>query len=296
MIKPEFLDLIEFTEVEKQKYLELSPKIPLYMDEVARDYVMDKRDPKEVAQEISDCADKIGIHQYTVELVMSLWAGEYLEKEYEKAGLSKQLFIDAMKDMTYKMRECVKYHGIFGTTAHTTGWFNGWFHLNRVALGRLQYDTNITFGQDLEICGIKLYENTPCLGCHIPSSGKLTRELCIESYKLAYKQFPEMRINGLLPIRCISWLLFTPYVHVFGEKGNTSNFQRSFYIYNEGRYESFLQDMTVYGKHLSEGDLPMETSLQRNFLKYINEINAYGYGYGLLLFDGENIVTDRNPG
>jgi hypothetical protein len=182
MIKPEFLDLIEFNEEEKQKYLEFSSKIPLYMDEVAKQFVLEKRDPKEVAKEIADCAEKIGIHQYTVELIMSLWAGEYLEKEYEKAGLSKQLFIDAMKDMTYKMRECVKYHGIFGTTCHTAGWFNGWFHLNRLALGRLQYDTNITLEQDLELCGIKLYEHTPCLGCHIPSSGKLTRELCIESY------------------------------------------------------------------------------------------------------------------
>ena len=50
MIKPEFLDLIEFNEEEKQKYLEFSPKIPLYMDEVAKQFVVEKRDPKEVAK------------------------------------------------------------------------------------------------------------------------------------------------------------------------------------------------------------------------------------------------------
>ena len=138
MIKTDFLDLIEFTPEEKQKYSDAAPKVPLYMDEVAKQFVVEKRDPKEVAKEIKDCAEKIGMHHYTVELIMSLWAGEYLEKEYEKAGLSKELYIDAMKDLTYKLRECEKYHGIFGTTAHTVGWFNGWFHLNRVALGRLQ--------------------------------------------------------------------------------------------------------------------------------------------------------------
>ncbi|MBR5459918.1 MAG: hypothetical protein IKV53_03550, partial [Clostridia bacterium] len=41
-------------------------------------------------------------------------------------------------------------------------------------------------------------------------------------------------------------------------------------------------------------DLPLNTSMQRNFHEYLKTHEyAYGVGWGLILFDGEKLLTAR---
>ena len=72
------------------------------------------------------------------------------------------------------------------------------------------------------------------------------------------------------------------------------DFARNFELYEDVKRDEFSDAWRIFYKNYT-GDtsvLPQETSMQRAFVKYLNEHHGdYGAGRGIILFDGENILT-----
>ena len=58
-----------------------------------------------------------GVHLYTAELMIQLYAAIALRKIYQEKGYSDALYLDTMRDIPCKIMECYAVHGIWGTVA-----------------------------------------------------------------------------------------------------------------------------------------------------------------------------------
>lgn len=288
------LSEVNFTDEEIELYKNYKAQMGNRLSGIKADYL----DQKLNIIEALDAAKKAlpDIHEYTVELLFVL---ECVDKIYENCiatGLGEELFINSMRDVRCKVTECLKRKHVFGTYVGT--WYNGFIHFYRYALGRLQYDVTKFHFQTRRFGGIELHNADLALYCHIPSMGRLNHEDCIASYKMAYEVFKDMRVDGVLPIICGSWLLYPPYLKVFGKESNTGIFARDFKIISSATEARFRSTVMTTVFDLPEDtpleDLPLNTSMQRNFHEYLKTHEyAYGVGWGLILFDGEKVLTAR---
>ena len=87
-----------------------------------------------------------------------------------------------------------------------------------------------------------------------------------------------------------SYLLWPPYIEkVFFETSNIAQFVKEFEISYSREEASFGDCWRIFGREFdgTTEKLSQENSLQRSFVKYINEGGDFGHGYGILLYDGE---------
>jgi hypothetical protein len=73
-------------------------------------------------------------------------------------------------------------------------------------------------------------------------------------------------------------------------------FRRCFKVFHQIDREENRDLWRIFGVE-NETDLallPEKTSLQRSFAPWLRQGNKMGTGYGVLLFDGENILTYQN--
>ena len=233
------------------------------------------------------------VHNYTVDLLFVLECTAILKKRYEEAGINNEIFRFMIKDIKYKLDECLHVKNVFGIFVAT--WYIVFLEFRRIALGRLQYDITVYSEETVTVDDFTLNKGDFVLRCHIPSGGPLKPELCRESFQIAYEFFTDRLKDGILPIVCRSWLLYPDYTDVFGENSNTVDFAKNFKIISVHETEGFDEAWRVFGVDY-EGDvskLPTDTTLQRNFIEYIKEGKAFGGGTGVLLFDGKEVLTRR---
>ncbi len=246
----------------------------------------------EKAQQLAQTENDI----YMLRLLFWLHCIPYLEQDYLRLGIEKEVLVDSLKDLVYKTRECKKYNDQCGVT---TEWFYLFFWCKMFALGRLQYQTSVyekeiyTYGDYVLSPGDSVFK------CHIPSSGRLTPELCMESLDRAYRFFEKDLKDHILPVCCASWLLYPPYTeNVFADGSNIKVFSQMFDVVSTTDWgDKFAISQIVFGMPYAgdPDDLPQETSLQKNFVSYIKAGGSFGSGYGILLYDGvkKEIINRR---
>ncbi len=233
---------------------------------------------------------------YVLRLIAWLNCVPYLEKIYKDTGLSEELFFESMKDFSYKVRECKNVYDVCGLYVD---WFFLFFELKLFPVGRLQYEVD-TFKYDEYTCGdMSIKKGDTVYSCHIPSGGRLTQEQCMESFQKAYEFFKPYLKGTIMPVVCHTWLFYKPYLdrQVFAKGTNIERFARLFDIIDTDSYGNDFENCgdvfnQVY-KGTTEG-LPADTSLRRNFIRYIDEGGDFGQGYGVLFYDGEKrMVINR---
>ena len=236
-------------------------------------------------------AEKSGIHKYTVDMIMLLIAARPLRYIYKNAGISEEIFYDTMSDLKCKLYECKNVYGIWGT--FVSWWYpKTFFALNAFKLGRLEYErVKFPCKEYKDV----LKEGDTVYSCHIPSAGPVTPGSVMESLKLAYDFFqPELK-DGILPVYCSSWMLHPDhYDKVYHEGSNLKAFYEMFDVFDSCINESNHNFWRIFNEEFSRdtlADAPENTTLQRNFKKYLLAGNNMGTGKGILLFDGEKIIN-----
>lgn len=233
--------------------------------------------------------------KYMLQLLFWLHCIPYLEQDYLRLGIGKDVLIDSLTDLTYKNRECKKYNGCVGVNTY---WFYLFFWCKMFGLGRLQYQT-VVYEQEMYASGdYVLKPGDKVYKCHIPSSGKLTPRLCMDSLEKAYDFFKDDLKDGIMPVCCASWLLFPNYAEkVYPDGSNLKAFSQLFDVVSIAESEKFTISQIIFGKPYSDDldKLPQDTSLQRNFVSYIKSGGNFGTGYGILLYDGikKEIINRR---
>ena len=240
---------------------------------------------------LSVIAAETGINRYTLDMLFFLSCADRMRALYAEKGIDESIYWASLSDLKYKLIECKNLHGVYGS--FTKNWFPRFLRAEAFALGRLQYEYKPF---PMEAYGDLLKQGDIVCNCHIPSSGTLLKEDVMASLKMAYDFYPQYRRNGLLPITCNSWLLYPPVAELFKKGSNMDRFYKIFEILNTKEQEHNTDFWRIFNLPFSEENLqnaPEDSSLQRSIKAFLQAGNHLGAGLGIILFDGENILTQR---
>lgn len=110
------------------------------------------------------------VHPYTADLLLFLCLTRRLKALYDARGLSEQIYRDSCLDLTWKLNECHKMYGIWGT--FVPWWEPGFYEMTRFALGRLQFEL-VPFPESYEASGKHKPDTmTQAINVHIPSCSR----------------------------------------------------------------------------------------------------------------------------
>ena len=217
----------------------------------------------------------------TADMVFFLSCLPALRERYRANGLSEDLFRNTMEDLRWKLAECRRVRGLWGT--FVPDWYAGFYRVRRFGLGRLQYERREL---PFEVPGVLPQGATVC-GCHIPSAGPLTEESVTDSLRRAAAFFADVRANGAFPLVCHSWLLYPPLVALFPAGSNMAKFAARFQVYNTDADPANKDAWRVFDRPFDPekiAELPEDNSLRRALKSYLAAGNIMGNGYGFLLF------------
>ncbi len=242
---------------------------------------------------IKELEEVSGIHEYTLKLIVLLSCTEKLYKRYKAEGIDTEIFFESMIDLKVKNLECVDNYGFCGT--FVGGWFKGFFDMTRFKLGRFEYDVTKFEFSKYAIEGDTIKRDMYCLGMHIPSHlESLTEEVRLDSYKKAYNFFKDKFQTKYMYVLCGSWLLYPDNEKLLPKGSKTVEFLKDFDIIQYNVKYDFGDQWRVFGiehKESEPKDLPRNTSMQRAFAEWLESGNKTGSGTGLLVFDGEKVLT-----
>jgi len=246
----------------------------------------------EIVNPLKAAAAEYGVHEYTMVMAFYLLATELLLEKYRDAGIDEQNFRDMLTDYRCKLMECHDNYGIWGTAS--MAWHAPFFTLARMQLGRFQYDNAVFPYEIYTKRGYTIKKNDPCVRFHIPSSGPLVASDRYDSYRRAYGFFRE-RFNGVVPIACISWLLYPGHEEFLAPNSNLISFMHDFdfLVGAESAPGQFGNKWRVFGRQHDETPpdrLPQDTSMQRAYSKRLAENGRSGTGYGLFFHTENGIV------
>lgn len=250
----------------------------------ATEILLDGKSPKENCEQLSEDS---GVHDYTVFELVLIKALTALEHSYKMLGRDMVLFDGVLADIRAKTIECINVYDIVGTNCYD--WYIGFYDCTRLCLGRLQFEKR-PFRYDYK----DYKQGDTAINTHIPSIGPLKYEDVMNSFKMAYKYFGDTVKDGVLPIVCSSWLLHDKTSHCFKKGGGLEMFYNMFdVIYNED-HDTNRNFWRIFDCEYKDFDkAPADTSLRRNILDMIKSGQNMGAGYGVILFDGENIVNKK---
>ncbi len=268
-------------------------------DELKKLYFMTETDLSQaecctsVKNALSSLCEKVGCHEYSIRLIFLLYCCDDLKKNYDAAHIDEQFYYDMISDITCKLRERRALDGIIGVSS--LEWFHNPFLMKLFALGRFQYvKWKFTSDKPYHVGNITINPGDPVYNIHIPSGGSMTKEKRYDSYKKAFEFFGKKK-GDYIVLACESWLLYEPNRNIFPEGSNLMGFLNDFDILRSFEYPQVFRDSwRVFNKHF-DGDtsiLPCNTTLQKNFIKWLDEGNKVGGGYGIIIFDGERIVNN----
>ncbi len=235
------------------------------------------------ALERLDC----GVHAYTLHLLLFICFSRRLHERYREAGIDEQIWFDSMCDLKWKLRECWRMYGIWGS--FVARWFPGFFTMSRFALGRFQYET-IRMGETYTYGGKTVGAEDTVLNFHIPSCGPITPERRMDSYRRAEAFYRDLFPDGITVLTCHSWLLFPAHREMLPPDSNIVGFMNDFQLLHAEEDPGYHDFWRVFYRAYSP-DMPAETTLQRAYLARRNSGLPGGAGRGVILLQNGEILN-----
>lgn len=228
--------------------------------------------------------EELGIHKYTLDLLVLLDCWARLRTKYQEAGLPEEIFRNSLYDMHCKLMECREVYGVNGIFVGY--WYDRFFAMTRFALGRLQFELDTYFLDTPYEKGEKtVKKGDPVINLHIPSSGPLLSEDVDDALNRAAafyrKYFPEDPVVFVTD----SWLVDPDLVRLLPE-GNMKEFVHRFTCLKTTKEVKFLDGWRVFGKEWEKDPrrLPRRTKLQRAIGDYLQQGGQLGEGYGIMFW------------
>ena len=94
---------------------------------------------------------------------------------------------------------------------------------------------------------------------------------------------------------CRTWLLYDGYRSCYPKDSNLYDFMDDFDLVFHAKAEKFNDAWRLFNRPY-DGDtsvLPQDTTLQRNFIEYIDKGGTFGNGTGIIICDGERILNNK---
>lgn len=282
----EFMKTIDFEE-EPISYL-LSVFDKIVSDETCRErllfHVDRYRDRGEIefGQVINDAvlsARALRLAEYATILVFDLTVAMYSYPVYEAKGLSRKIWRDTMEDFRFKLNECRRRFGEWGTFVN---WFGRFYTAECICLHRLEFEIEYA-PCDFKNDEIDIKKGHKVVNVHIPSNEKipLTKEECDKSYCLAVEYFAKHFDETPLVFMCGSWLLDEGMKDFLPEDSNILRFASEYAIAETG--ETYDDLWRIYYFREYDGhpeNLPEDTALMRGYKRRLMSGKAPKYGIG----------------
>ena len=177
------------------------------------------------------------------------------KKEYEKLGISDEIYYGTMGCFSRFVKEHLESFGCYG--------FDRGFWTVRQVSGKL-----FRIGE-LEYELVRL-EGKPVISLHIPSDGVLEKVRLRESYEQARevlgRAFPEYRGAGMY---CHSWLLSPTLKELLPGTSRILKFQKAFEITAFPTQSMEFLQWVFKDRRSPLGELPEDTSLQRGLKRFL---------------------------
>lgn len=208
--------------------------------------------------------DKDGFGMLTCQLRCALEVRE----EYEKLGLSHEIYVATMSCYSRFVGEHLVSYGRYGFD-------RGFWTVRQLSrkvfrIGQLEYEIRRDNGQNR-------------INLHIPSNAKLERPLLRESWEQAKdligRTFPEYRD---VPYVCSSWLLSPDLKELLPENSRILAFQGNFRVEKAFPDEAF-REWAFKRREITNDELPENTSLQRKLKAFVLAGNVFHSGEGTLM-------------
>ncbi|MDD6265494.1 MAG: acyltransferase domain-containing protein [Clostridia bacterium] len=269
-------------------FVEDNDSLSRMFEQSISDYNTDKvPDPTEHYEEMTAYAKTLTDFPYeSIDLLFYILLAEHLEEVYEKAGLSHDLWRNAMDDLRCKLFECYNCKGIWGTFAG--GWFPDFYYLKRLALGRIQYQPAYVAEDIKTLDGrYELKAGELFIDMHIPSSGPLKIEEVKASLRMAVEYFGNMfQDKDYVFFGCDSWLLFEKHREWLPEKSGIVQFMNLFSFVRLDAvthsndlwrvFNTFETSSKCYDR------LPEDTLLRRKYKEYLLSGGKQGSAFGII--------------
>lgn len=232
-------------------------------------------------------AEAVGLPQRTADAAFTLLAF-YREREAFLSVCDEEVYLDTARDLVFKTRECHTRFGHWGTAAIT--WHDLLLRRTLFTLGRLQFHV-VPFYFDC-YAGKRRTVRAKDLTVkvHIPSSGKLTAEDCLEAYRRAYRFFRHRFEGDLIPFVCFSWLL-DPDIAAAMPGGGIAAFASHYTVFNCKDDPENRDLWRVFGAAAdAHGPLLRDNRLRAMLADRIEAGGCMRIGYGIFLHDGKAVI------
>ncbi len=221
------------------------------------------------------------VHAYTLHALFAICCFSHLQVAYREKGYPEALFWGAVQDLAYKMDECYRVHGVWGTFV-LGNWYRGFFVMEIFAIGRLQYQVKeCDFDYTCEKGEVK--KGDTVYGIHIPSAGPLLPQAVLDSMRAAKEFFG---VQGTARFTCGSWMLMRDGEQIFPEGTNLRFFYDLFckvsYRVDEGYHNCWrIFDIDYDG---NPDNLPQNSGLQKRLVAYLKAGGVPTSGTGICFF------------
>ena len=231
---------------------------------------------------------RTGLSPYTLHGVFVI-RGFLAQREDYIATYGEEVFHDTARDLVYKTAECEAAEDVIGTVS--ISWYNNLLRRDIFALGRLQYHIVPFRFESYEKNGLSLKQGDPILNIHIPSAGKLTEELCFDSYRRAFRFYRDRFAGDVMPFSCRSWMLYEKNLEYFPVGGNLARFMSDFDLVEHLEDEGNQNVWRIYGKRYTDyTELPRDNTLRAALADYLLAGKKMGWGHGIFAHNGKEIV------
>ena len=248
----------------------------------------------EAKDRLDSLAQRAETSEFGLYMVFVIYCTGYMQEKYKNNNIDDCIFWDTMDDIRCKVLECMNCNKTVGIEPFT--WYDGFFRLNRFPLGRFQYEP-FSFPCDvITKNGIHISEGAKCFNMHIPSTGiPLTDDVRLDSYRKAYefyKKRGEFEGENII-FRCGSWLLYPNHFEFLPKESNVLRFISDFDVFAEAQADEFSYAFRIFGDVRGKAveEYSEKTSMQRAYKKWILDGNKPGSGQGVIVFDGEKIIS-----
>lgn len=275
----------DISALERKVHSLLGDKILLLAKETLRDGISNEEFQR-ILEDCQSCGEQIGEHEFRMQMIFAYYCFALLEEKYESAGISRSVYEDTVQDFRFRVYECREVY-------HFTGIFVAWWYwifcnLALQKIDELEFERTVaSFEYDAK--GVKVSCGDPIVAIHIPPKFRMNRETVTRALKASYRYYG---FSGRVAYQCESWLLYPDFENIFVEGGNVSEFRTFFDVIGASDHDSFEDCWRVFkvGKIEDLDSLPTDTRLQRNMLTHLRNGGKTGDGFGVLVFDGENII------
>lgn len=196
---------------------------------------------------------------------------QYTYGEYEKRGISEDIFAATMKFCTRFLGE---HYAAWGTYKYVWAW---WFPrqmaLLEFRLGALEFEfVEGVDGNEREVA------------VHIPSDADMSVE-SIQASLTAFRSFRKRYFTEWQDVRltCDTWMLMPQLQELLGEDSKIVAFQKLFCIDEIDREAMWYMGWIYPGYEKVDENLPEKTRLQRELKKYLLAGNAFGIAKGHMI-------------